>query len=563
MAKVTGPAAIAALKDALAKNPYRGMPACVPGKASQAKAERGTAKDPPVKPHPVTAKRFTKKTAHEETPDISPAAMPAPKSALKRGRDQHADKHVSFEEPAAARAKVSENAPSKVGPPPAQGQPAQGQPAQEPPAETQPTPEAPAQGQPAPAQGQPALEAPAPRDTKETCTAIAAEQPDPVLPKASAAVYPGATTAAPAIIPGVLADKASIKTEPAEDQMSVVEAADRAAAAKKKLNDAMHKRFRRSIEPAPKQRAARGKRCPPALALKIKAMPAAEVADICQIFGEVNEDWLEAEARIEARESTKELDRMRQGWFTRHQLLDKYNQDEVFVDGVIQQKLKNPKLWMAHPDNPGSEAHRLYKAVDFISETTDKEKEVSKTISQGAALEQATVMPLLSTFRMPLANSNLSSSSSLDRLAIQDAGPQKLDQTAPDAQQGKSPEMLAFEAAQKLKTDKLAARKAEAERLKALPATQAKKWENVLGKHCNDCKGYVADIQSSKCPDDVKTNNVKDFRAMLKRLVTARSSLQTCETNAETEQLIADAPSLEVEFKSLIKKWKKVNKLLG
>ena len=237
---------------------------------------------------------------------------------------------------------------------------------------------------------------------------------------------------------------------------------------------------------------------------------------------------------------------MRQGWFTRHQLLDKYNQDEVFVDGVIQQKLKNPKLWMAHPDNPGSEAHRLYKAVDFISETTDKEKEVSKTISQGAALEQATVMPLLSTFRMPLANSNFSSSSSLDRLAIQDAGPQKLDQTAPDAQQGKSPEMLAFEAAQKLKTDKLAARKAEAERLKALPATQAKKWENVLGKHCNDCKGYVADIQSSKCPDDVKTNNVKDFRAMLKRLVTARSSLQTCETNAETEQLIADAPALEV-----------------
>ena len=84
MAKVTGPAAIAALKDALAKNPYRGMPACVPGKASQAKAERGTAKDPPVKPHPVTAKRFLKKTAHEETPDISPAAMPAPKSASKR-----------------------------------------------------------------------------------------------------------------------------------------------------------------------------------------------------------------------------------------------------------------------------------------------------------------------------------------------------------------------------------------------------------------------------------------------------------------------------------------------
>ena len=500
----------------------------------------------------------------------------------RRGkRDQHADtKHVSFEEPAAARAKVSENAPSKVGPPPAQGQPAQGQPAQEPPAETQPTPEAPAQGQPAPAQGQPApeapaqgqpapahgqpaLEAPAPRDTKETCTAIAAEQPDPVLPKASAAGYPGATTAAPAIIPGVLADKASIKTEPAEDQMSVVEAADRAAAAKKKLNDAMHKRFRRSIEPAPKQRAARGKRCPPALALKIKAMPAAEVADIFQIFGEVNEDWLEAEARIEARESTKELDRMRQGWFTRQQLLDKYNQDEVFVDGVIQQKLKNPKLWMAHPDNPGSEAHRLYKAVDFISETTDKEKEVSKTISQGAALEQATVMPLLSTFRMPLANSIFLSSSFLDRIAIQDAGPQKLDQTAPDAQQGKSPEMLAFEAAQKLKAEKLAARKAEAERLKALPATQAKKWENVLGKHCNDCKGYVADIQSSKCPDDVKTNNVKDFRAMLKRLVTARSSLQTCESAYETQQLITDTPALEVEFKSLIKKWKKVNKLLG
>ena len=75
--------------------------------------------------------------------------------------------------------------------------------------------------------------------------------------------------------------------------------------------------------------------------------------------------------------------------------------------------------------------------------------------------------------------------------------PQTLAPTAPDAQQGKSPEMLAFEAAQKLKAEKLATRKAEAERLKALPATQAKKWRRCWASTATTAK---VTLQTSSPP---------------------------------------------------------------
>ena len=89
--------------------------------------------------------------------------------------------------------------------------------------------------------------------------------------------------------------------EPYADQMDVVNEADnvvsdkekkkRDADEKKRLNDARHRRFRRGLEPTATQRtSAKANRCPPALALKIKAMNSAEVAEMFQIFGECNED---------------------------------------------------------------------------------------------------------------------------------------------------------------------------------------------------------------------------------------------------------------------------------
>ena len=86
--------------------------------------------------------------------------------------------------------------------------------------------------------------------------------------------------------------------------MNVVETADKVAnaAEKKKQNDARHRRFRRSLEPATDHRAStKGKRCPPALALKIKAMPSAEVVGIFQIFSDCEEDWARAEVTIHAK----------------------------------------------------------------------------------------------------------------------------------------------------------------------------------------------------------------------------------------------------------------------
>ena len=297
---------------------------------------------------------------------------------------------------------------------------------------------------------------------------------------------------------------------------------------------------------------------PPALAMNIKSMSSAEVADIVQIFGDCNEDWVEAECVLEARETKREKNTFMEGWFTKQQLLDKHNQDTEFVDGVIRNKLKNPKLWMPHPDFPESEAQRLYKAVDYISAAAEQENEVSKNISQKVALEQATVMPLLSTFQMPLGHHGPSASSSAGALALQDA---PLATSIPSVMD-KSPELLAFEKAQQEKAETLAKRKAEAEALKALPETQANNWEKVMGKHCNDCKGLIIDIQSSNCPADVKADHVKKFRGILKLLTGMRTRLADC-TAQDAVQLVKDAPALGVDFKTALKKWKKVSNLLG
>ena len=115
------------------------------------------------------------------------------------------------------------------------------------------------------------------------------------MPSASAAAQPSAS---------------AVKAEPTEEQKIVVQTADAtgdasSAVDKKRKTDAKHRRFRRSLEPAPKQRAGQAKRCPPALALKIKSSNSAQIMEYVQIFTEAGEDWAESEIEIEARESTK------------------------------------------------------------------------------------------------------------------------------------------------------------------------------------------------------------------------------------------------------------------
>ena len=278
-----------------------------------------------------------------------------------------------------------------------------------------------------------------------------------------------------------------------------------------------------------------------------------------QIFTEAGEDWAEAEIEIEARESKKKKNRWMEGWFTRAQLLAKHNSDEEFVDGIIRQKLKNPKLWMPHPDNPESEAHRLYKALDFISEGTEQEKEATKKIGMNSTLEQAAVMPMLSTLSVPDVWGPGPSSSSSATLAITDVD--KSD--AATAVAGIPEELLQLQKAQQAKAEKLLKRKAEQEALKALPTTKAKKWETQMGKQINDCTGYIAELQSSKqYPEDVKKQYVKEFRAELKGMSAMREQLQAA-TAESAVQLVVDAPVLEVQFKDLIKKWKRVAKALA
>ena len=91
---------------------------------------------------------------------------------------------------------------------------------------------------------------------------------------------------------------------------------------------------------------------------------------------------------------------------------------------------------------------------------------------------------------------------------------------------------------------------------------QAKKWDKMMSKHANDCKSYIAEIGSSNCPDEIKSYHGKLFRPMLKQCSSMKAALHDC-TEEAAVQLVTQAPVLEVDFKSLIKTWKKVDHLLG
>ena len=84
-----------------------------------------------------------------------------------------------------------------------------------------------------------------------------------------------------------------------------------------------------------------------------------------------------------------------------------------------------------------------------------------------------------------------------------------------------------------------------------------------MGKQINYCTDYIAELQSSKQhPEDVKKQYVKNIRAELKGMSAMREQLQAA-TAESAVQLVVDAPVLEVQFKDLIKKWKRVAKALA
>lgn len=248
------------------------------------------------------------------------------------------------------------------------------------------------------------------------------------------------------------------------------------------------------------------------------------------------------------------------GWFTRTQLMEKHGQDAEFVDGIIRQKLKKSKMWMAHQDNPESEAHRLYRALDFIADSNGKSHETEKKLTLKTVLEQGAVVPMVSTFS---GTASLTSPP-----ALQAALPASAEQLSirdgfmGGVGHGKTPEQELFEKKEKDKAEKLAARKAEADRIMCLPETQAKKWVGQIAKQINDCNGMIAECQGPKCAEYVKNGYLKDFRREFKALGDLREQLKAA-TADDAPQLIIDAPAAEVAYKTRVKQWRKVCKALG
>ena len=80
---------------------------------------------------------------------------------------------------------------------------------------------------------------------------------------------------------------------------------------------------------------------------------------------------------------------------------------------------------MAHPDNPESADHRLYRALDYIADSKAEEKEQSKKLSLTSNLEQGAAVAVASTFTAltdPMASKPALPSSA--PLAIKDGQPE-------------------------------------------------------------------------------------------------------------------------------------------
>ena len=591
-ARATG---VDAIKQALAANPYRGKASTAPvskqkrevmdrqASAKAAKAAATAATHPQVKPPPpeqtTSSKRLSQKGPPQTKLEVPKAEGPPPappqtkedvpkaKGILKRARGA-----LEACPPAAKKAVTI------IGTP------------QSPPSSQAPIAEAAVQQ---PDQSQTGVQSPSAAATSGVNVAV--QQPDKSqtgeqsqsaavasgvqLPdqaqtgvqSQSAAVASGANdgvqppdqSKAEVISPSDSAAAVRVKTELSPDKHAAVHKADKdvemlSPAEKKKLNDARHRRFHRALEPAPVERAGRAKRCPPHLALKIKAASPQTVREYLQIYGECDEDWALVEIAVEARESKLERSLWMDGWFTRKQLLEKHNQDEAFVDGIIKEKLKSPGLWMAHPDNPASEAHRLYRALDYIADSRVHDKEQTKKLSMTAALDQGGVAAVSPLFLSPQAShTNLPGHTPL---ALTDAEATESYQPKVETDQEKA--LREFQAKELEKAEKLAAKKAENQRIKELPETQAAKWVKQLDKQLRECRGLLASIGKSDAPAETKKSFTKEFKAEHKAMEQMRDQLKAS-TPEEAVPLIQEAPALEVQFKGAMKRWKKVAKVLG
>lgn len=329
------------------------------------------------------------------------------------------------------------------------------------------------------------------------------------------------------------------------------------AAERNKLNDARHCRFRRDMNPptGDSGRQAKGNRCPPELAAKIRAATQnnpAESQEYCRFIGECLENWAQVEIHIDIREGKRKEDKNNGRWMSERDLVDKYK-DPATVAKIIKGK-KDKNLWTPNPDCPEIESEYLYECSDkrTSEDTTFSSSEQSKRLTANMSAATANILqgflpngPSGSSSARPSSASGGSSQPS-NSGQPSDTDPAKVEKERKEIE----------------RKEKIEREKREREIHKNKPLTKAAAWATGMVKNIGIAQTWINEIERSNLPADTTNTYKVRMTKQLDILKALQLELERAKTDGSARIAVDKAPVAEINLKEEIKVRKKVHKAL-
>lgn len=379
---------------------------------------------------------------------------------------------------------------------------------------------------------------------------------------------PGAATipSTPVVIPGTPAI-ASHMEGPARLENSDVAAVDAIVAGQKislppmtnQERNRSKKQFDRTLAPTA-ERHGRTTKCPEDIAMKIKNSPHMDGQHYFALWFKCNQDWgrvtiIETLVKSKSKTTSKE-----DGWRMRHELERERPID--IVNGIIEEKLQNPKMWRPNPDCPTIKAAIQYwVALKEGQVVEEKATEESKTKLE-ADLGQEEAKLMIRARHTPISDAVATPSV----VNVATAGPSQIGGGEPIAKTQKQLDRELKEQQQAADKARRAAERDAAkqdarelkERMKDAPETKAKKKVTALSNQAQDANDRIVQCRTNMdVPSEKRTLHQKLLQNEAKTMRQVRTDLESAlEKKADLSTLLLKAEDAPRSYGQTCRAWK-------
>jgi hypothetical protein len=293
--------------------------------------------------------------------------------------------------------------------------------------------------------------------------------------------------------------------------------------------------------------------------MKVKGNPHLTGQHYFALWFNCGQDWGRVtivETLVKAKSKTKSTE---DGWRMRHELEREHPID--IVNGIIEEKLKNAKLWRANPDCPGVKAAIQYWVVLKEGQLMEeKETEESKTkLEADLGQEEAKLMvgarhaPITEDVSAPSVTGVPAIEGDPSRGAEPTKTQKEIDRELKEVQQTAE---RARKAAEREASKQEA--KEEKERLKDAPETKAKKKVTALSNQAQDANDRIVQCRTNMdVPSEKRTLHQKLLQNEAKSMRAVRTDLETAlEKKADLSALLLKAEDTLKSYGQTCRAWK-------